>query len=163
MLEATFTIHYLLCAHPTGDEDSVILAGGSRSSEGRVEIRINGTWSTICDPHFSLYDAQVICHVLGYYVAENYTYSSVFGAGEYPPLFTLGCTGSEELIQNWLISNSSCLVATRAGVKCYDGQWCTCLTSVHIYILPLWLCMQLFGACVLYCYTTTIDAVTSVC
>ena len=159
------TIHFLLCAHLTGDRGSVIvcLAGGSRSSEGRVEIRVNGTWGTICATNFSTYDAQVICHVLGYGGIVNAIQSNVFGAGEYPPLFTLGCTGSEESIQNCLISNSSCLVATRAGVKCYDGQWCTCLTSVHIYILPLWLCMQLFGACVLYCYTTTIDAVTSVC
>ena len=128
------------------------LAGGSRSSEGRVEIWVNGTWGTICPTNFSTYDAQVICRVLGYDGIVNAIQSNVFGVGEYPPLFTLECTGSEESIQNCLISNSFCLVATGAGVKCYNGQWCTCLTSVHIYILPLWLCMQLFCAC--FCIAT---------
>ena len=36
------------------------------SSEGRLEICINGGWGTICDNRFSISDAQVACSQLGY-------------------------------------------------------------------------------------------------
>jgi hypothetical protein len=34
--------------------------------EGRVEICINETWSTICDNGWSINDANVVCQQLGY-------------------------------------------------------------------------------------------------
>ena len=36
------------------------------SSEGRLEVCINGGWGTICDNGFTRNDAQVACSQLGY-------------------------------------------------------------------------------------------------
>lgn len=104
------------------------MVNGSDSSEGRVDIRVNGTWGTLCDTYFSLSDARVVCRVLGYAVAERITQPSPFDtAGENPPVFTLGCTGVEESIEDCPISYSSCLSTAGARVKCH-GQW-----LVHAY------------------------------
>ena len=127
--------------HSTGDKDSVIvrLVDGRDSSEGRVEIKVNGTWGTICDHHFSLYDAQVICRVLGYDGAERVNQSNGFGDGEYPPLFALECTGVEKSVLECLTINSSCLPgASSAGVKCH-GQcmhgWQNSPFTLHVFIV----------------------------
>ena len=117
---------------PSGDSGSitVCLVGGHRSSEGQVEIRVNnGTWRTICDPYFSIYDARVICRTLGYGGVARTTLPNAFGPGEYPPLFSLECSGDEESIQDCPIFYSSCLTNDSAGVECY-GQW-----LVHAYTL----------------------------
>ncbi|KAJ8306919.1 hypothetical protein KUTeg_015003 [Tegillarca granosa] len=42
------------------------LVGGNSSFEGRVEIKANGTWGTLCDSSWSFYDAKVICSMIGF-------------------------------------------------------------------------------------------------
>ena len=45
------------------------------SSEGRLEVCVNGVWGTVCDKRFGRLDAQVACNQLGYDHEGTYTYT----------------------------------------------------------------------------------------
>lgn len=52
------------------------LANGQTSSEGRLEICINGVWGTVCDDFWGTADAQVACAQLGYTrTGEKYSFN----------------------------------------------------------------------------------------
>jgi len=61
----------------------VRLAGGSSPHEGRLEVRYNGTWGTVCDNSFDDRDARVVCYMLGYGRAGQYI-GNRYGAGSGP-------------------------------------------------------------------------------
>ncbi|KAK3096265.1 hypothetical protein FSP39_025096 [Pinctada imbricata] len=50
----------------------VQLRGGSHPLEGRVEIRIDGSWSTICDDGWDDLDATTVCKMLVPYPIDRY-------------------------------------------------------------------------------------------
>ena len=60
------------CSYVTGDDSEPVvrLGNGRSSSEGRVEVRVNETWGTVCDANFTFGDVQVVCHALGYATAD---------------------------------------------------------------------------------------------
>ena len=41
------------------------LVGGNTEREGRLEVRYNGVWGTVCDDRFNNVDAGVACRQLG--------------------------------------------------------------------------------------------------
>ena len=43
----------------------VRLMGGKDDNEGRVEVCMRGLWGTICDNHWGVFEATVVCKQLG--------------------------------------------------------------------------------------------------
>ena len=52
------------------EEGEVRLMGGEREGEGRVELCVDGFWSTVCGDSFDHKTASVICSQLGYQTSE---------------------------------------------------------------------------------------------
>jgi hypothetical protein len=49
-----------------GYSPNLMLIDGAAKSEGTVLINRNGRWGTVCDDHWTLSEANVVCHALGY-------------------------------------------------------------------------------------------------
>lgn len=66
--------------------------GQSRNSrnEGRIEIRYNGVWGTVCDDDFNDDAAKVVCRYLGYEGASEAKKNGYFGPGNIKLTFILG-------------------------------------------------------------------------
>ena len=56
-----------ICIHtvPCSPHGGVRLTG-STPGKGTVEICLNGTWGTVCDNHWNIPDAEVVCRQMGY-------------------------------------------------------------------------------------------------
>lgn len=59
----------------------VRLRSGTLVSEGRVEVRLRDSWGTICDDHWTLREANVVCRSLGYGSAAIAAKNAYFGRG----------------------------------------------------------------------------------
>ena len=109
---------------------------GSRY-EGRVEIRYNGTWGTICDHDWELEDAQVACRSLGFYGALRAVRNACYGGGTGRVwLDHVECVGMETSLDNCThfpfgTVDSDCTDHSNdAGVVCFDGMYVAMYTDV---------------------------------
>jgi len=46
-----------------------------------VEIKFHGSWGTICDDHWTLKEANVVCRSMGFGTAAGATRAAYFGKG----------------------------------------------------------------------------------
>ncbi|MGH0149154.1 UNVERIFIED_CONTAM: hypothetical protein FKN15_014479 [Acipenser sinensis] len=83
----------LVCVEPA----ELRLAGSSSPCSGRVEVRFEGSWGTVCDDSWDLKDAQVVCRQLGCGAAESTGGGeATFGQGNGTIwLDEVNCRGSE--------------------------------------------------------------------
>jgi deleted-in-malignant-brain-tumors protein 1 len=42
------------------------LTGGTKASNGRVELKVMDTWGTVCDNYFGKEEADTVCRMIGY-------------------------------------------------------------------------------------------------
>eukprot|EP00106_Octopus_bimaculoides_P017379 XP_014784821.1 PREDICTED: deleted in malignant brain tumors 1 protein-like [Octopus bimaculoides] len=111
-------------------DHNVRLAGSSHLNEGRVELRINNVWGTVCDDEWDDRDAAVICRMMGYNVGVA-TINGNFGPGTGTIwLDDVNCMGSESTIEDCQypqIGQHNCDHFEDAGVICsaplYNTTW----------------------------------------
>lgn len=49
--------------------------------QGRVEVRVDGQWATICDQDWDHAEANIICRAMGYGTAKRPHYRANYGRG----------------------------------------------------------------------------------
>ncbi|XP_020556642.2 scavenger receptor cysteine-rich type 1 protein M130-like [Oryzias latipes] len=63
--------------------DSVRLENGSSRCSGRLEVKSNNSWSSVCEDDFDLLDAEVVCRELGC-GAPSVLQGALYGEAEAP-------------------------------------------------------------------------------
>ncbi|XP_030000092.1 scavenger receptor cysteine-rich type 1 protein M130-like [Sphaeramia orbicularis] len=108
--------------------DSVRLVHGSSLCSGRLEVRSNQSWTSMCEEGLDLNDTQVVCRELGC-GAPGLLQGGLYGEGE-APVWTseLQCEGNESAVLDCRRSSSTgktCSPATAAGLTCTGtkGAW----------------------------------------
>ncbi|XP_074806227.1 scavenger receptor cysteine-rich domain-containing protein SCART1-like [Natator depressus] len=125
------------------------LVGGDSACSGRVEVRHEDTWATICDAHFDLKAASVICNGLQCGTALSIPGGAHFREG-HGPIRTeeFQCVGNESHVMYYpRIShrNQTCSHANDASVICsghtgfrlVNGST-ACSGRVEIQVLDAW-------------------------
>uniref|UniRef100_A0A663FHK9 SRCR domain-containing protein n=1 Tax=Aquila chrysaetos chrysaetos TaxID=223781 RepID=A0A663FHK9_AQUCH len=109
------------CVLLTGLQE-VRLADGGRHCAGRVEVKHNGKWGTVCGDYWSMKDAVVVCKQLGCGSAVGAPQYGHFGAGSGPIwMDAVDCKGTESALSDckhrgW--GKHYCIHAYDAGVMC---------------------------------------------
>lgn len=105
----------------TGPDDIRLVNGDSLCS-GRVEIRHNGVWGTVCDNSWDFNDASVVCRQLGCITASYVAYNATYGKSDLPVIMSnVQCIGDEASLwkcaqQGW--TSNTCPTGRDAGVTC---------------------------------------------
>ncbi|KAJ8345860.1 hypothetical protein SKAU_G00300530 [Synaphobranchus kaupii] len=103
-------------------EGDLKLVGGTRSSEGRVEVYHSGTWGTVCDDGWDMAEAQVVCRQLRFPGAKSIVSGGTYGPGSGTIwLDDLECKGTEPSLSScrfkgWGVTD--CTHGEDAGVVC---------------------------------------------
>ncbi|XP_056014421.1 deleted in malignant brain tumors 1 protein-like [Ostrea edulis] len=104
-------------------KDNIRLLNGTSSSEGLIEVLINGKWQAVCDNDWAYNGATVVCRQLGYHGNTSIsTSSTVFGEISEQIWLDVRCTGSEtSLLECQLSETASGTCKRQAGVICYNA------------------------------------------
>ncbi|XP_067672345.1 neurotrypsin-like [Haliotis asinina] len=83
------------------DWNDIRLIGARSPYKGRVEVKVNGRWGSVCDDDWSVYDAIVACRQLGFSGLAKAQPGGTYGEGTGPVFHTnLKCTGNESRLSD---------------------------------------------------------------
>ncbi|XP_068736596.1 uncharacterized protein [Montipora capricornis] len=89
---------------------------------GRVEVYYGGRWGTVCDDHWDINDAHVVCRQLGFPGASHQFHSAQYGQGSGNIwLDDVSCQGGEASLSScshWGWGNHNCGHSEDASVIC---------------------------------------------
>ncbi|XP_003382607.1 PREDICTED: neurotrypsin-like isoform X1 [Amphimedon queenslandica] len=115
------------------------LATGSYTS-GRVQVYYKGQWSNICNTGFGSYEANVICHQLGYDSADNHSFASVdsYGIDDHPTLLAnVSCANNNlHIFQCSYEETFNCDDLNDVSVACSSTPVWTDPHQEHLRIIP---------------------------
>ena len=105
--------------------------GGTKQSEGRVEVYLNKTWRVVCDSKWNVNDSKIVCRQLGYGdpISRKRRYRAIEND---EVIYTNGrrCTGKETALKNCNLQieqrNVSC---QEAVVLCKERK---CKANAHL-------------------------------
>ncbi|KFZ52091.1 Scavenger receptor cysteine-rich type 1 protein M130, partial [Antrostomus carolinensis] len=104
------------------DREKIRAVGGENECSGRVEIWHRGSWGTVCDDSWDMWDAEVACRQLGCGPAVSALDKAAFGEGTGPIwLEQVECRGTEPSLQDcWVRTgdNGACQHKEDAAVHC---------------------------------------------
>ncbi|XP_023817087.1 antigen WC1.1-like [Oryzias latipes] len=104
--------------------DSVRLENGSSRCSGRLEVKSNNSWSSVCEDDFDLLDAEVVCRELGC-GAPSVLQGALYGEAE-APIFSREflCEGHESVLldcgSSWR-KTKACPPDKAVGLTCSDS------------------------------------------
>uniref|UniRef100_A0A669EFL6 SRCR domain-containing protein n=1 Tax=Oreochromis niloticus TaxID=8128 RepID=A0A669EFL6_ORENI len=125
--EETFTLCFSvlldLCLISLISADSVRLLNGSSLCSGRLQVKSNQRWSSVCEDDFDLQDAEVICRELGC-GPPLHLQGALYGEVEAPVWSReFQCGGHESALLDCRSSGSvrsSCSPGKAAGLTCSE-------------------------------------------
>lgn len=108
----------------------VRLTYGSKLNEGHVEVKINGTFSSVCAGNLTEAEARVICQLSGYrdgVALPAGSFGQNFPSG-YSSMDYLKCTGGEKRLLDCVVSlvpsQNLCSSKMMSAVRCYETGKC---------------------------------------
>ncbi|XP_069774015.1 scavenger receptor cysteine-rich domain-containing protein DMBT1-like isoform X3 [Narcine bancroftii] len=106
------------------------LVSGYDRCSGRLEVMFGDTWYTICDAHWDMDDADVVCRHLQCGVAVSMQSGAYFEEGT-PSKRSLECNGEELFLSDCPLSAGTHHCSQRNGVDviCTDESWSLRLTN----------------------------------
>ena len=122
---------------------TVRLSDGPRQYAGRVEVKYNGTWGSVCeDRPLDINVGHVICRQLGYPKAIATPCCNAFGPGTSPFRLTgVKCKGNESSLaeceyENWGKDICNKYLRMVAGVVCASPSVSTSKFTTKQFISP---------------------------
>ncbi|KAK5853043.1 hypothetical protein PBY51_006865 [Eleginops maclovinus] len=105
-----------------GGDPPLRLVNGTDRCSGRVEVRHDGQWGTVCDDEWDIRDAQVVCRAMDCGTAKTAKSASFFGEGKGDIwLDDVSCIGNETSLvhcHHASLGENNCGHSEDAGVVC---------------------------------------------
>ena len=115
--------------------DSVRLVNGNSLCSGRLEVRFEQSWSSVCEADFDQQDAEVVCRELGC-GPPSVLQGALYGDAEAPMwMKQFQCGGNESSLLDCGRSDSTrstCSPGKAVGLTCSGRRGAAALISLHI-------------------------------